>query len=117
MVETGQRVLTRREHVNALALALRVSPAEIAPAPPPGFDEWAPAPPPACAFPPARDDIAMARHRELAGRLIGYAISGDTCAAGAWLRRLARDPNVNPWLLLDQLTSAGHAAEIAGDRN
>ena len=26
-------------------------------------------------------------------------------AAGAWLRRMARDPSVNPWLLLDQLTA------------
>ncbi len=26
-------------------------------------------------------------------------------AAGAWLRRMARDPGVNPWLLLDQLTA------------
>ena len=74
-----------------------------------GSDEWAPAPAPACAFPPAGDDITMARHRELAGRFIGHVISGDTCAAGAWLRRMARDPDVNPWLLLDQLTTAEHA--------
>ncbi len=26
-------------------------------------------------------------------------------AAGAWLRCITRDPNVNLWLLLDQLTS------------
>ena len=26
-------------------------------------------------------------------------------AAGAWLRRMARDPGVSPWLLLDQLTA------------
>ena len=58
----------------------------------------------------------MARHRELAGRLIGYVISGDTCAAGAWLRRMARDPDVNPWLLLDQLTMAGHAVAGPGVR-
>ena len=51
----------------------------------------------------------MARHRELAGRFIGHVISGDTCAAGAWLRRMARDPGVNPWLLLDQLTTTPHA--------
>jgi hypothetical protein len=30
-------------------------------------------------------------------------IRGDRCAAGAWLRRAARDPSVHPWLLLDQL--------------
>ena len=51
----------------------------------------------------------MARHRDLAGRFIGHVISGDTCAAGAWLRRMARDPDVNPWLLLDRLTTAEHA--------
>ena len=51
------------------------------------------------------DDIAVARHRELAGRFIGYVSRGDTYAAGAWLRRLARDPSVSPWLLLDQLTA------------
>ncbi len=39
MVETGQRPLRRRDHVNALALALRVSPVETAPTAIPGFDE------------------------------------------------------------------------------
>jgi transcriptional regulator with XRE-family HTH domain len=109
MIECGRRGLTRRDHVNALAGALKVPPAEIAPSMIAGSDEWAPAPPPACAFPPAGDDITMARHRDLARRFIGHVISGDTCAAGAWLRRVARDPNVNPWLLLDQLTTAEHA--------
>jgi transcriptional regulator with XRE-family HTH domain len=105
MVETGQRPLRRRDHVNALAAALRVPPAEIAPSISPGFDEWAPAPPaPACAFPPLTDDLAVARHRELAAQFISGASCGDMSAAGAWLRRLARDPGVNPWLLLDQLT-------------
>jgi transcriptional regulator with XRE-family HTH domain len=105
MVENGQRTLSRRDHVNALAAALRVSPAELAPSVIPGFDEWAPVRQPASAFPPASDAIAAARHRELAGQLIGYVSRGDTYAAGAWLRRMARDPNVNPWLLLDQLTA------------
>ncbi len=109
MIECGRRKLTRRDHVNALATALRVPPAEIAPSMIAGSGEWAPAPASACAFPPAGDDITMARHRDLAGRFIGHVISGDTCAAGAWLRRLARDPDVNPWLLLDQLTAAEHA--------
>jgi transcriptional regulator with XRE-family HTH domain len=109
MIERGQRPLRRRDHVNALAAALKVTPAEIAPSVTAGFDEWAPAPPPTSAFPPARDEITLARHRELAGRLAGYVISGDTYAAGAWLRRMARDPNVNPWLLLDQLITARHA--------
>ncbi len=83
MVENGQRTLSRRDHVNALAAALRVPPAEIAPSVIPGFDEWGPAPPvPASAFPPISDDIAVARHRELAGQLIGYVSRGDTYAAG-----------------------------------
>ncbi len=50
----------------------------------------------------------MAKHRDLAGRFISYVISSD--AARAWLRRMARDPNVNPWLLLDQLTTGDNAA-------
>jgi transcriptional regulator with XRE-family HTH domain len=114
MVENGQRTLCRRDHVNALAVALRVSPAEIAPAAMSGFDEWAPAPASASAFPPAGDDITRARHGELAGRLLGYVTSGDTYAAGAWLRRMARDPSVNPWLLLDQLTTARNAVSGPG---
>jgi transcriptional regulator with XRE-family HTH domain len=109
MIERGQRPLRRRDHVNALAAALKVPPAEIAPSMITGSDEWAPAPPPACAFPPARDEITLARHRELAGRFMGYVVSGDSYAAGAWLRRMARDRDVNPWLLLDQLTTAGNA--------
>ncbi len=105
MIEHGRRKLTRRDHVNALAAALKVPPAEIAPSMTAGSDEWAPAPAAACAFPPVGDDITMARHRDLAGRFTGHVISGDTCAAGTWLRRMARDPDVNPWLLLDQLTT------------
>jgi transcriptional regulator with XRE-family HTH domain len=119
MVETGQRPLRRRDHINALAAALRVPPAEIAPSTSSGFDEWAPAPrASASAFPPLSDDIAVVRHRELAGQLIGYVSRGDTYAAGAWLRRLARDPNVNPWLLLDQLTplSSKNACLPGGSR-
>lgn len=108
MIECGRRRLTRRGHVNALAAALRVPPTEIAPAAVPGFDEWAPAPPaPASAFPPVSDDIAAGRHRELAGQFVGYVIQGDRYAAGAWLRRVVRDPSVYPWLLLDQLTAPG----------
>ena len=108
MIECGRRKLTRCDHVNALAAALRVPPTEIAPAMVPGLDEWAPVPSaPGSAFPPVGDDIAAARHRELAGQLMGHVIQGDMYAAGAWLRRLARDPSVNPWLLLDQLTVPG----------
>ena len=105
MVETGQRPLRRRDHINALAAVLRVPPAEIAPGISAGFDEWAPAPSaPAPAFPPRGDDIAVARHQELAAQFMSQVSRGDRHAAGAWLRRLARDPGVHPWLLLDQLT-------------
>jgi transcriptional regulator with XRE-family HTH domain len=119
MVETGQRPLRRRDHINALAAVLRVRPAEIAPSISPGIDEWAPAPPaPASAFPPLNNDITIARHRELAGQFIGHVISGDRYAAGAWLRRMARDPDVNPWLLLNQLTpvSRKNARMLGGSR-
>jgi transcriptional regulator with XRE-family HTH domain len=112
MVETGQRTLARRDHVNALAAALRVTPAEIAPSTL-GSDEWAPAPPgPVSAFPALCDAITVARHRDLAAEFAGQVIRGDACAAGAWLRRLARDPSVSPWLLLDQL--AARQASPAG---
>ena len=105
MVETGRRPLRRRDHINALAAVLRVPPAEIAPGISPGFDEWAPAPSaPAPSFPPRGDDIAVARHQELAAQFMSQVSRGDRHAAGAWLRRLARDPGVHPWLLLDQLT-------------
>ncbi len=104
MVETGQRRLTRRDHVNALAAALRVAPAEIVPSTLAGSDEWAPSlAMPASPFPALCDEIREARHRDLAAELAGYVVRGDTYAAGAWLRRLARDPGVSPWLLLDQL--------------
>jgi len=115
MVETGQRPLRRRDHIIALAAALRVPPAEIAPSISPGFDEWAPAPPaPAAAFPPLSDDLAVARHRELAAQFMSQIGRGDTYAAGAWLRRMARDPSVHPWLLLDQLTTAQLSVRPSG---
>lgn len=49
--------------------------------------------------------------------------SGDTYAAAKWLRSQARDPSVNIWLLLDQLTApdAGLSgvgfASIRGERD
>jgi transcriptional regulator with XRE-family HTH domain len=104
MVENGHRKLSRRDHVNAIALALGVAPSEVAPSTFPGFDEWAPSAPPAAAtFPAIRDDITIARHKDFAEEFIRYVVRGDGYAAGAWLRRIARDPSVSPWLLLDQL--------------
>jgi transcriptional regulator with XRE-family HTH domain len=67
MIERGRRKLTRRDHVNALAAALKVPPAEIAPSMIAGSDEWAPAPASACAFPPARVISADSTERGRAG--------------------------------------------------
>jgi hypothetical protein len=109
MAENGQRTLSRRDHASALAAALRVRPAEIAPSVIPGFGEWAPAPPvPASAFPPVGNDIAIARHRELARQLIGSVSRGDTYAARAWLRRMARDPEREPLAAAGPAHLAGH---------
>ena len=59
----------------------------------------------ASAFSPLTDDIAVARHRELAAQFMSQVSRGDTYVTGAWLRHQARDPGVNPWRLLDQLTA------------
>jgi len=102
MVETGQRTLTRRDHINAVAAALRVSPAELAPSTIPGLDSWAPAlPGSASAFPALRDEFTMTRHARLVRQFMAHVARGDTYEAGVWLRRTARDPSVSPWLLLD----------------
>ena len=116
MVETGQRALTRRDHVNAVAAALRVSPAELAPSTFPGLDEWAPAPAgPASAFPALRDEFTVTRHARLARQFMTHIARGDTYEAGVWLRRTARDPSVSPWLLLDLV--AAHDAGVPGPRS
>jgi hypothetical protein len=89
-----------------VAAALRVTPADLAPSTVPGLDEWAPpSSPPAPAFPAIWNEIIVARHEDFAGEFISHVTRGDTYAAGAWLRRVARDPSVNPWLLLDRLTT------------
>lgn len=104
MVENGQRELSRRDHVNALATALRVAPSELAPSTFPELGEWAPsAAPVASKFPAIRDDITMARHKIFAEALMSYVARGDGHAAGTLLRRMARDHTVSPWLLLDEL--------------
>ena len=91
MVETGQRTLTRRDHVSAVAAALRVPPAELAPSMIPGLDEWAPASSgSAPAFPASSDEITVTRHAYLAVEFIAHVARGDTYAAGTWLRRTAR---------------------------
>jgi len=47
----------------------------------------------------------VGRHGRLASEFAELVARGDGRAAGDWLRRLARDPGVNPWLLIDQLAS------------
>lgn len=59
-------------------------------------------------FPARSAPLTLARHQQLAGQLIQLARQ-DGRAAWDWLRRLAREPTVNPWLLIDQLAIL-HAA-------
>ena len=101
MVETGQRELTRVSDVVALADVLRVSPLYLADG---RGDGPAPVRPAARTAPfPARcDPITLARHQQLARQFLHLARQ-DGRATGDWLRRLARDPTVTPWLLLDLL--------------
>jgi transcriptional regulator with XRE-family HTH domain len=106
MIERGQRTLPRFDHITAVTAALRVSPAELGPGTIPAPDEQAPSSAaPAPAFPAVRDEITVTRHAHLARMFMAYLARGDRRAAGIWLRRIARDPNVSLWLLLDQLTA------------
>ncbi len=103
MVETGQRTLRSTDYVLALAGALKVSPFYLADG---RDDPAAPAPraPGTVPFPARADPLTLARHRQLARQFSQLAAS-DARAAGDWLRRLARDPAVSAWLLLDQLAT------------
>jgi transcriptional regulator with XRE-family HTH domain len=111
MIETGQRELTRVGDVVALADVLRVSPLYLAD----GRDDIPPArprPAPTVPFPARTDPRTLARHQQLARQFTQLA-DQDARAAGDWLRRLARDPTVSPWLLLDQLAVQTHARQHA----
>jgi transcriptional regulator with XRE-family HTH domain len=109
MIERGQRTRNRRDHVNALAAALRVPPAHIAPSMSPGFDEWAPAlPAPASAFPPLSDDIAVAQHRELVAQFISRVSRGDTYAAGGVAAPPGPRPEREPLAAAGPAHRAGH---------
>ena len=103
MVETGERELTRVCDLVALADVLRVSPLYLA-----DGREAAPTagqrPPKTMPFPARADPTTLARHRQLARQLIQHAQT-DGRATGDWLRRLAREPTVHPWLLLDQFAT------------
>jgi len=103
MVENGQRTLSRATHVIALADALRVSPYYLAdgrgdPAAPVRLS------PGMVPFPSCPDPSTVVRHQQLA-RQFAQLAHQDRRAAGDWLRRLAREPTANPWLLLDQLAA------------
>jgi transcriptional regulator with XRE-family HTH domain len=102
MVETGERELTRVCDIVALADILRVSPLYLAD----GRIDPAAGQRPARTVPfPARTDPrTLARHRQLARQFVQLA-GPDRRSAGDWLRRLARDPTVSSWLLLDQLAT------------
>jgi transcriptional regulator with XRE-family HTH domain len=104
MVENGQRALRRTDHVLALADALRVSPLYLA-----DGREYSVVPgqriPRTVPFPARCDPITLDRHQQLARRYTALLANGDGRAAGDWLRRLAREPTVNPWLLIDQFAA------------
>jgi transcriptional regulator with XRE-family HTH domain len=103
MVETGQRSLRSADHILAMADVLNVSPFYLAD----GRDD-APSPTRRAAaavpFPARCDSRMLAHHQQLARQFIQLS-RADSHAAGDWLRRLAREPTVSPWLLLDQLTT------------
>lgn len=104
MVENGQRPLRSADHILALADVLRVSPLYLAD----GREDPAAAPRPApgtVPFPGRCDPITLARHQKLARQYAALLAGGDRRAAGDWLRRVAREPTVNPWLLIDQLAT------------
>jgi transcriptional regulator with XRE-family HTH domain len=103
MIETGQRSLTRVGDVVALADVLKVPPLYLAD----GRDDTPPAgqrPARTVPFPARIDPRTLTRHQQLARRFIDLARQ-DRRTAGDWLRRLARDPTTNPWLLLDQVAT------------
>lgn len=103
MIETGQRTLRRATDIISLANALRVSPLYLADG---RGDPAAPVrlTPGMVPFPARCDPTTLARHEQLARQFLQFA-RRDGREAGDWLRRLAREPTVNPWLLLDQLAT------------
>lgn len=101
MVENGQRQLRSADHIIALADALRVSPLYLAD----GWEDTSASErrnPRTVPFPVRCGPITLDRHQQLARQYTVLLASSDGRAAGDWLRRLAREPAVNPWLLIDQ---------------
>jgi transcriptional regulator with XRE-family HTH domain len=110
MVETGDRELTRVCDIVALANVLRISPLYLAD----GRTDTSAAeqrPTRTAPFPARTDPRTLARHQQLARRFIQLAHQ-DGRATGDWLRRLARDATVNPWLLIDQLATLPTPTQI-----
>ena len=116
MVENGLRPLRSADHILALADVLRVSPLYLAD----GRDDAAasaPRAPSPMPFPARCDPMMLARHQQLADQFNQLAHT-DARAAGDWLRRLAREPTVSPWLLLDQLAClSSQPSSTAGRRS
>ncbi len=108
MIETGQRTLTRASDVLALADVLHISPLYLADGrdDSTGPPQRGPAPVP---FPARCDPRTLARHQQIARQFLQLARQ-DSRATGDWLRRLAREPTVSPWLLMDQLSAVLCAA-------
>ena len=104
MIENGQRPLRSTDHILALADVLRVSPLYLADGreDSPTAARPTPSTPP---FPARCDPSTLGRHQQLARQYTALLAGGDRRAAGDWLRRLAREPTVNPWLLIDQLAT------------
>ncbi|HEY9241548.1 MAG TPA: helix-turn-helix transcriptional regulator [Streptosporangiaceae bacterium] len=104
MIENGQRPLRSADHILALADVLDVSPLYLADGRADFRAAAEPAPRPV-PFPARCDPVTLARHQRLAREYTALLAAGDGRAAGDWLRRLAREPTVNPWLLIDQLAT------------
>jgi transcriptional regulator with XRE-family HTH domain len=104
MVENGHRELRRLSHIIALADELETSPLYLAYGIQAGQGGPVLRQLPA-AFPALAGSATLSRHGRLAAEFARLLARGDSRAAGDWLRRLAREPGVNPWLLIDQLAA------------
>ncbi len=100
MIENGRLTLEKLGDVAAIAAALEIpadtllnSPFSLGP-----DIEHGPVP-----FPAAPDTATVARYNQFARNYLVMAASGDLQAAATWLRRVARDPDINPWLLTEQI--------------
>lgn len=116
MVENGQRRLQRVSDIVALADTLDTSPSYLAFGISDSPSQRGPDPV-ALQFPARRDRVTVIRHARLADEFSALVARGDGRTAGEWLRRLAREPDVNPWVLIDQLAARAIAAGLASGRH